>query len=188
MSMVNVKKSSFLTTARVTRIGILSAIAIMMSLTPLGYIPLPAMKITFMHVPVIIAAMVDGAPGGIVVGFIFGLSSLFINLSGPMAPVFINPLVSIFPRVMIGVVSYFVYKRTKNVPLTAALGTLTNTVGVLSMIYVFAAQTFANIKKEAVSSIGKILIGIGITNGPLEIIAAVIISVGVMKALRKFIR
>lgn len=185
MEGLKVSKQSSFTVRRMARIGILSAIAIFMSMTPFGYIQIaPTLKITFMHIPVIIAAIVEGAVGGIVVGFIFGLSSLLINLSGPFSVVFINPMVSIFPRVMIGIVAWFVYKKTKNAALTAAAGTLTNTALVLSMIYVFAGTAFAGLKKIAIATLGKVLLVTGLTNGTLEIIAAVIVVTAITKALK----
>lgn len=185
MGEVNVSKHSSLTVRRMARIGILSAIAVFMSMTPFGYIQIaPTLKITFMHIPVIIAAIVEGALGGVIVGFIFGLSSLMINLSGPFSVVFINPMVSIFPRVMIGVVAYYTYKKTKNAALTAALGTLTNTTLVLSMIYLFAGTAFANLKKIAIDTLGKVLLVTGVTNGTLEIITAVIVVTALARALK----
>lgn len=167
-----------------TRISILGAISIFMSFTPFGYIQLGAIRVTFMHIPVIIASIFEGYFGGIIVGLIFGLSSLISNLSGPLAPVFINPMVSIFPRIMIGIVSALAYKKTKNASFTAILGTLTNTVLVLSMIYLFAAQSFANIRKIAIDTLGKFLLLVGLKNGTLEIIVAVIIVTAVVKALK----
>lgn len=184
--MENVKNNKVLTVKRITRIGMLSAIAIFMSLTPFGYIMItPTLKVTFMHIPVIIAAITDGFAGGIIVGLIFGLTSLLINMSTIFAPVFLNPMVSIFPRIMIGIISAIVYKKTKNAAFTAVAGTATNTVLFLSMVYVFASAAFAHAKKIAVASLGKILIGVALTNGTLEVITAVILVTAITKAIKK---
>ncbi|KRQ86551.1 Pantothenic acid transporter PanT [Caloramator mitchellensis] len=180
---INTQIKSQISVKKLTRIALLSAIAIFMSFTPFGYIQLGAIRITFMHIPVIIAAIVEGMLGGIIVGLIFGVSSLISNLSGPLAPVFINPLVSIFPRIMIGIVSSIVYKKSKNASVTAALGTITNTVLVLSMIYFFAASAFSNIRKIAIETLGKFLLIIALKNGILEMLVAVIIVTAVVKAL-----
>ncbi len=191
VSMVETKavKGSSFTAKKMTRIAILGAISVLLSVTPLGYIPInPVIQVTIMHIPVIIAAIVEGMTGGVIVGLIFGISSLIHGLSTPLAPVFINPMVSIFPRIMIGVVSAYTYKKTKNVPLTAAIGTFVNTAGVLSMIYVFAPVAFASVKNVAVSALGKILLTVAVTNGIPEMIAAVIIVTAVMKALAKKIK
>ncbi|SKB00577.1 Uncharacterized membrane protein [Caloramator quimbayensis] len=189
MENLNLNQNKTFTVRKMTRLAMLCAIAIFMSLTPFGYIRLtPSLKVTFMHIPVIIAAMTDGMTGGIIVGLIFGLTSLINNLTTIFAPVFINPMISVFPRIMIGVFSAMVYSKTKNAPLTAVVGTATNTTLVLSMIYLFAAKTFANISKIAEGSLLKILIGVALTNGTLEIIAAVIIVTAISKALEKIKR
>lgn len=189
MENLNLNQNKAFTVRKMTRIAMLCAIAIFMSLTPFGYIRLtPSLKVTFMHIPVIIAAITDGMTGGVIVGLIFGLTSLINNLTTIFAPVFINPMISVFPRIMIGIFSSMIYSKTKNAPLTAVVGTATNTVLVLSMIYLFAAKTFANISKIALGSLGKILIGVALTNGVLEIIAAVIIVTAIAKALEKIKR
>jgi uncharacterized membrane protein len=185
MEEVKVRPQSVLTVKRMTRIAMLGAIAAFMSLTPFGYIQIGLVKVTFMHIPVIIGAIMEGAVGGVIVGLIFGISSLVNGLSTPLAPVFLNPMVSIFPRIMIGLISAWVYKKTKNAAITAAAGTLTNTVGVLSMIYVFASSAFANINHIAISNLGKVLALIGIKNGTFEIIMAVIVVSAIAKALIK---
>lgn len=182
--MENVKTNA-ITVKKMTRIAMLGAIAAFMSLTPFGYIQIGLVKITFMHIPVIIAAIMEGLTGGILVGFIFGISSLINSLSTPFAPVFMNPMVSIFPRIMIGIFAAFVYRKTKNVPLTAAVGTITNTVLVLTMIYVFTGAAFAKIIHVSVSTLGKVLAGIAINNGILEAVVAVIAITAIIKALNK---
>lgn len=189
MENIKLYQKKGMTVRKMTRVAMLAAIAIFMSLTPFGYIRLtPTLKVTFMHIPVIIAAITDGIIGGVTVGLIFGLSSLVNNLSTIFAPIFINPMISIFPRIMIGVFSALTYKKTKNAAITAIVGTATNTILVLSMIYIFAAKTFASISKVAVGSLGKILIGIALTNGTLEVIVAAIIVTAIIKALDKIIR
>ena len=57
-------------------IGVLAAISIMLSMTPLGFIPIGPTNATIMHIPVIIGAIVEGPLVGIPVGFIFGATSL----------------------------------------------------------------------------------------------------------------
>lgn len=185
----NVKQQKSMTVRKMARIGVLGAISVVLSITPLGYIPInPVVQVTLMHIPVIIAGIVEGYLGGILVGLIFGITSLVRSLSGPLGPIFMNPIVSVAPRILIGVVAAFLYKRTRNVPLAAAIGTLTNTVGVLSMMYVFGAKVFAGVKNIALPAVGKAILGIGITNGIPEIIVAVIIITAVMKGIEKVTR
>ncbi len=154
---------------KMTIIGMLCAISIIMSLTPIGYIPInPVMSLTIMHIPVIIGAIVEGPLAGMFIGFIFGATSLLKALTAPTITNFIslNPLVSILPRMLIAVVSYYSYilisnmmdrimskksaediknSKLKIVPaaLTGVIGTLTNTIGYLGMAYILYAQRFA---------------------------------------------
>ena len=98
---------------RMTVISILSAVSIVLSMIPfVGYIPLGPVKATIMHVPVIIGSIIEGPIVGATVGFIFGLTSLIKALTQPTITsfAFINPLVSILPRVLIGILAYYIYE------------------------------------------------------------------------------
>ncbi|WP_138160450.1 ECF transporter S component [Peptoniphilus catoniae] len=95
--------------------SMLGAITIALGLTPLGFIPLGIINATTMHIPVIIAGILEGPVVGMAVGLIFGLSSLFnaVTKPTPMSIVFYNPLISILPRVLIGLTSYYAYSWAK---------------------------------------------------------------------------
>ncbi|WP_330665102.1 ECF transporter S component [Tepidibacter sp.] len=183
-----------LTTRKMTVIGMLGAISIVLGMTPLGFIPIGPTKATIMHIPVIIAAMIEGPLVGAIVGLIFGIFSMIQNITNPtvISFVFWNPLVSVLPRVLIGIVSYYSYisikKISKNdilaVAFTGAIGTLTNTVGVLCMIYLLYGVRFVEAIGQDISSVGKIIMGIGITNGIPEMIVAILIVIGVMRGLK----
>jgi uncharacterized membrane protein len=117
--------------------GILGGIAIFLGATQLGFIPVPniAGNATIMHVPAIIGGALEGPVVGLITGAIFGVFS-FIQADNP---IFTNPLVSILPRLFIGIVAWavFVGLRRWSVDLAAAtagvVGSLANTVGVLTM-------------------------------------------------------
>lgn len=105
-----------LKTKNLTTIGILGAIVIMLGLTPLGFIPLGVLTITSLHIPVIIAGILEGPVVGGLVGLIFGFFSLFNAMTRPtpISFVFYNPLISIMPRILIGVVTGIVYRALKD--------------------------------------------------------------------------
>jgi uncharacterized membrane protein len=117
--------------------GILGGIAIFLGYTRLGFIPVPnlAGNATIMHVPAILGGALEGPVVGTIVGGIFGIFS-FIQAE---VPFFRDPLVSILPRLFIGVVAWAVFASLRNWSLDVAaaaagvLGSLTNTVGVLGM-------------------------------------------------------
>ncbi|SHK36234.1 ECF transporter S component [Tepidibacter formicigenes] len=183
-----------LSTKKMTVIGMLGAISIVLGMTPLGFIPIGPTKATIMHIPVIIGAILEGPLVGAAIGLIFGIFSLIQSITSPtpVSFVFWNPLVSIVPRILIGLVSYYAYSGIKNiiknetisVALTGAIGTLTNTIGVLSMIYLLYGVKFVEAIGADINSVGKIILGIGITNGIPEIIVAILIVTGVMRGLK----
>jgi uncharacterized membrane protein len=117
--------------------GILGGIAIFLGYTRLGFIPVPNISgnATIMHVPAILGGALEGPVVGTIVGGIFGIFS-FIQAE---VPFFRDPLVSILPRLFIGVVAWAVFAGLRNLSLDLAsaaagvLGSLTNTVGVLGM-------------------------------------------------------
>lgn len=107
-----VRGSKLLTLRKMTIIGVLGAISIVLGMTPLGFIPMGPTKATIMHVPVIIGSILEGPVVGAFIGLIFGLFSIFQAITNPtpVSFVFYNPLISILPRVLMGIMSYYVYK------------------------------------------------------------------------------
>ena len=103
--------------------------------------------------------------GMLVGGTIFGCCSFFLAVI-ISNPIFINPLVSILPRIFIGVIAYFVYILVKRVcsfskntfvnetlPLSiaGAFGILTNTVFTIFMMWVFNASSLAAVMTVIIS-------------------------------------
>ncbi|WP_331496788.1 ECF transporter S component [Romboutsia ilealis] len=168
-------------------IGVLSAISIMLSMTPLGFIPIGPTNATIMHIPVIIGAIVEGPLVGITVGFIFGATSLLRALTMPTITSFalVNPLVSVLPRILIGIVAYYVYKFTikftKNVFvsgwITGVIGSLVNTAGVLGMIYTLYGARYAEALGESASAAKTLILTLVATNGiPEAIVGGFVVS------------
>jgi uncharacterized membrane protein len=175
-------------------IAMLSGICVFLGLTGLGFIPLPFFKLTILHLPVIIGAIIEGPMVGASIGLIFGLFSIYQNITTPtiMSPFFYNPMVSIIPRVLIGIVSYYVYSfiktKLKNHKLSiisaAICGSLTNTIGVLGTIYLFYFKDYANIlvnngkiNESSIKNVSIALLTIVGTNGLAEaLLSALIVS------------
>src|SRR6266542_1757696 len=151
--------------------GLLAAIQILLGLTGLGFIPLPTgVNATILHIPAIIAGVLEGPIAGVAVGLIFGLFS-FLRATNPA---FADPLVAILPRLFIGLVAWLVFfaLRRTNVAVAAAVaGTLTNTVLVLTM-----AVTRGYFTPEFAWTVA-------LTNSPGELIVAAIITGAVVAAV-----
>lgn len=245
------KKEKGFSVKRMAIIGVLGAISIVLGMTPLGFIPVGPTRATIMHIPVVIGAIMEGPLVGGFVGLIFGLFSIFQALTNP-TPVsfaFLNPVVSVLPRVLIGITSYYSYsaikrlgiKNTKGLlyilwcgmigylaygiydniinhtsiwitlmniiliflvlmflyltatkvkgsslelVISTIIGTLTNTVGVLTMIYLFYAERFVGALGLDPNTARKVIMGIGFTNGIPEAVIAIIIVMSVVSALK----
>ncbi|WP_330692343.1 ECF transporter S component [Romboutsia ilealis] len=172
---------------RMAIIGVLSAISIMLSMTPLGFIPIGPTNATIMHIPVIIGAIIEGPVVGITVGFIFGATSLLKALTMPTITsfAFVNPLVSVLPRMLIGIVAYYVYKLTikftKNVFvsgwITGVMGSLVNTAVVLGMVYILYGARYAEALGESASAAKTLILTLVATNGiPEAIVGGFVVS------------
>jgi uncharacterized membrane protein len=187
-----VKSEKRFGTRKLTIVGMLSAISVVLGLTGYGFIPLPFAKATIMHIPVIIGAIIEGPIVGLLIGLIFGVFSILQNIMAPniLSFALINPLVSVLPRIFIGLTSYYVYKLVKGkegirIIIATIIGSLTNTLGVLTMIYVLYAARYAQAKGISVSVAAKAIYGIALINGVPEALIAVIISVPVILAVKK---
>lgn len=101
-------------TRQVAVAGLLGALTIALGLTPLGFVPVPtpAGSATTMHIPAIIAGVVEGPAVGAAVGAIFGSFSFYRaqTSANPVARMmFTDPLVAFVPRILIGVVAWAVF-------------------------------------------------------------------------------
>jgi uncharacterized membrane protein len=147
--------------------GVLAAIAILLGVTRLGYIPVPNLSgnATIMHVPAIIGGVMEGWLVGGLVGTIFGLFS-FLQATTPL---FKDPLVAVFPRIFIGVTAYFTYAALKKgneyvaLIVAAVVGTLTNTVLVLGMAVIRGYLPMAAIPPIIPQAIAEVIIAAIIT-------------------------
>lgn len=160
---------------RMTINALFVALIIIFTFVPyLGYIGTPAISICTIHVIVIVGAMLFGWKEGLIFGFTFGLFSLIRAATMPVGvadPAFINPLVSVLPRVIFGGLSGLIFdliKKIKEPRLLCALisvntifSTIIHTAVTLSCFFLFGYQMVPN---------GSVIIGTILSiNGALEI-------------------
>lgn len=166
-------------------IGMLSAITMLLGITGFGFIPLPFMKATILQVPAIIGGLIEGPRVGAMVGFMFGSFSIYQNIVMPsiMSFAFLNPLISILPRILIGPFAYLIYKilpinnRILKLSISAFMGSICNTIGVLGMIYIVYAKEYALVRNIDVDHVFNILMGVAIVNGvPEAIVSALVVT------------
>lgn len=191
--------------------ALFAAIIILMAFIPfLGYINLVVIKATLIHVPVIIGSVLLGPKRGGFLGFVFGCTSLINNTINPsllsfaFSPFysvgdvggnFFSVIICFVPRILVGVVPYFVYvgmkKLLKNkkgadflaLPLAGVVGAVTNTLLVMNLIYFCFSEQFAAAKEIALSAVYNAIVAIIFANGVPEAIVAAILVTAIGKAL-----
>lgn len=102
---------------RLAFLSLLSAIVLLMATTPLGYLSLGPVKITFLAIPVVIGGIILGPLDGAILGFIFGATS-FAQCFGvdPLGTALLNfnPILMavncFIPRIFIGLFSGLSYR------------------------------------------------------------------------------
>jgi uncharacterized membrane protein len=190
---------------KLVQLSILTAILIVMSITPLGYLRIPPISITFLMIPVVVGAIVVGPAGGAFLGLVFGLTSFvqcvagtdpFGALTWSVSPVGAF-LVCIPTRVLAGFLpGLFVWAlrdKIKPVTFTAAAlgGSLLNTIlclGTMLIVYSNSPQILGALGfVEGGSIIAYIAATIGATNGLIEAGACTIVGAGLSAAMIKFV-
>lgn len=153
-----------LNTRQIVVAGMLGALTMVLEVTPIGRIPMPTgVKATTLHIPAALAGCMEGPVVGVCVGLIFGLIS-FLRQSHPA---FGNPLISVLPRLFIGLAAWAVYRKTESGYLAGAAAAATNTVGVLSMFAVFGVLPLKTIAVVAVGNGAPELVISGVITGLL---------------------
>ena len=107
-------KSNRFTTAQLTLLGLMAAILLLMAYTPLGYLNIGPLAISFNVIPVAISAVVLGPVGGAVAGAIFGLTS-FLQCIGVGGSSAMGVVLFGVPRLLDGICLGFIFKGMRKV-------------------------------------------------------------------------
>lgn len=181
------------TPRKIALTGALSALVVVLSVTPLGLIPIGVASITTLQIPVIIAVLLGGLPSGAFVGAVFGIMSLAnaaLRPSGVLDPLFLNPLCSIVPRVLFALIAWGLWALLRLIPklpktisagITAFVSTIAHTVLVMGSLYLISgAELRANF--EGITSFGAVL-ALVLPNSIFEAIASTLVCVLVFAGL-----
>ena len=176
--------------------AILSAIIILMAFTPLGYLRVGIIEITFLTIPVVIGAILIGPAAGAFLGGVFGATS-FIQALG-MSPfgaalLAINPvytfILTMVPRLLMGWLTGVIFRALMKVDKTktwsyivAALsGAVLNTVLFVGTLFLLFYNTdYLQSFGENFLAILGVLIGL---NALLEAIICMIVGGAITKGL-----
>lgn len=176
-------------------------ILLVMGATGIGLIPLPVIKATTMHIPVILGAILLGPAAGAVLGGVFGLCSIWANTTSPGLLAFaFSPFmtteglpgvlkslwIALGCRILLGVIAGWLWKGLKRIlkqdylalPVTSAIATICHTILVMGSIYLLLAQQYAQAKNVAITAVFGLVMGTVTASGiPEAIIAAVLVTV-----------
>ena len=189
-------------TVKLVTIGLLTAILLLMAYTPLGYLNIGPLAITFNMIPVAVAAITLGPAGGAAVGAVFGLTSFLqcIGVGGTSAMgamlFSINPFLAfvqrMVPRVLdgflLGYIFKFAKKRTNGFAASSITGffaAFLNTVFFMSsLVLLFGNTSYIQEMMGGRNVIVFICVTVGI-NAVFEMLASTIITGAVGAALIK---
>ena len=123
------KTNTRVNTSQLVILGLMTAILLLMAYTPLGYLNIGPLAITFNVIPVAVAAITLGPVGGAITGAVFGMTSFLqcIGVGGTSAMgaiLFdINPVLAfiqrLVPRVLDGLLLGYIFRGMKKVSNTS---------------------------------------------------------------------
>lgn len=109
-------------TRRMVQIAILVSVLLVLDLTGFGFVKIPPVSFTIMHIPVIVGAVILGPSAGAFLGGAFGLLALTeasLRATSPVDMAFSpflsgHPLASLFmtlvPRILLGLAAGYLFK------------------------------------------------------------------------------
>ena len=190
---------AFMNLRTLTTLGLLLALLAIFTFTSIGFIAItPLVAVTLMSIPVLVGLFQLGFQAGLLLGFFFGLFSLLRALTPVqlLDPFFMNPLISVLPRVVVPCAAWGAYRGVLLIwrgakgkaaawSAGALAGSLTNSVCVLGMLYIVYSADLA-LLPEANGAVWGMLGGIFLTNGLPEAVLNVILVPIIMGALGRF--
>lgn len=192
-------KTSNSKTLRMVELALMIAIIFLMAYTPLGYIRLPGLSITFLTVPVAVGAIILGPAGGAICGLAFGLTSVMVGMtSGGMVSILftINPVGTLFlcmvPRILEGFLCGIIFKLCKSKMKKGAFFVGSLSCPLMNTLFFMSSLVAIFYNTEYVQGF---VTSLGVTNpfafvvafvgvqGLIEAVVCTIIATGVSKAL-----
>lgn len=180
-----------------TMTAVLAALIILMTFTPIGYIPLGPVKMTLITLPVAIGSIVLGWRSGLILGGVFGLTSFYTCFGmDALGNIFlgINPfftfVMCVVPRLLCGLLPALIYKAisangTKRtlvaIPLAGASVAIINTALFLGSMWLFFSGELSEL--VGVNSIFALFAAFAGTNGLIEIAVNIVVGTAICKPL-----
>ena len=184
-----------------TQNAILTALIVLMAFTPIGYLQLGVVKMTFIMVPVAVGAITLGEKSGAFLGLVFGITSFMqcfgLDLFG--TTLFgINPvytfIMCIVPRVLMGYLCGVVYKlivrKKKKFALVFAsfLAPVLNTTFFMSLLLLFFGKSDYIMGIRNGAELLPFLVAFVGLNGVMEIVTTTVIAPPVASVVKKAVK
>ena len=185
-------------TRTLVQLALLTAVIILMGFTPLGFLKIGTIEITFLVIPVAIGAIMLGQKGGAILGLVFGLVSFFQCFGYSQFGVFlfgINPfftaILCIIPRVLCGwlpgLFFELISKKTKSNTLPCIVASLAcpilNTIFFVSFFILMFGMNASVLEAFGTDSIFGIILGLITLNALIEAGVGAVVGFSVGKAL-----
>ena len=187
--------------------ALMAAVVVLLANTPLGMIPLPVIKATTTHIPVIVGAILLGPLAGTILGAVFGICSMISNTMTPALLSFaFSPFmaasgagalkalwVAVGCRAMIGLVSGWLWIGLKRLRLNDCIalslvgfaGSMTNTVFVMFSIYFLLRPEYAKAMGVGIEAVFGLVMGVITGTSILEAVVALVLVTALGKILLK---
>lgn len=189
--MKDTKKTIF----KIIFFSLLVGLMFVFSWTPLGMVPLGAASATTIFIPLCVGiCYFKDFKYSILLGLAFGVVSLIRAFvpNGPLDPYFQNPIVSVLPRTIVGLMGYLVYlvfSKTKGIvkyPIVGGMVALLNTIFTMGTLLLVYYKDISNLVNNDFSmTVGALLGSIVLLNMLPEIAFGAIITPLIMFALDK---
>ncbi len=185
-------------TLAIAQNAILTALIVLMAFTPIGYLQIGVVKMTFIMIPVVVGAITLGEKSGAFLGLVFGITS-FIQCFGLDAfgtTLFsINPaytfIMCIVPRVLMGylcgVIYKFIARKKKKFALVFAsfMAPVLNTAFFMSLLLLFFGESdYIQGIRNGAELLPFLVAFVGL-NGVMEIVTTTVIAPPVANAIKK---
>lgn len=184
-------------TRQLTQLSLLIALEAVMAFTPLGFIMIPPISITILHIPVIIGAILMGPTYGGILGGAFGVLSMIkaTFFAASPADLLFSPFASgapvqsavmcIVPRILLGVAAALLYQLLRQVTkdiaamaVSCILATLLHSVMVLGSMWLFFQAM----------PLRDVFVTVASLNCIVEMLAAGVVGTAVCKPVMAYLR
>ncbi len=193
-----------ISTRWLVQVAVLAAIIVVMSVTPLGYLKVGTVEITFLMIPVIIGSIVIGVKAGTILGAIWGFTS-FLQCFGASAfgtmlfsyNPFYTFIVCLVPRVLMGLLVGLLFKAIYSADKTpgstlafsfaSIVGPLLNTLLFVGGVFLMFWNEPGIVELRGGMNVLAFFVAFVGVNGLVEAIVSFFVGAAVSRAVYKYV-